>query len=250
MSLKKIILLNFFATISIFVLAQSKTVGDIPLPYGFHRVPVQNGSFAEFLRNMPLSDDNTVYYYNGEKKYDQSAHYAVIDYDIGNRDLQQCADAVMRLRAEYLFAQKRYSEIHFNFLGDGKPHYYLDYAGNDRSYKKFRKYLNYVFAYANTASLKKELLPVDIDKMQIGDVFIQSGNPYGHAMIVVDMAINIRTHQKIFLLAQSFMPAQSIHIVINPLDANLSPWYSTDFVQLQTPYWTFTRNDLRRFQGE
>jgi len=108
--------------------------------------------------------------------------------------------------------------------------------------------MNYVFAYANTASLKKELKHVEISDMKIGDVFIQTGNPYGHAMIVMDMAENPKTHRKIFLLAQSFMPAQSIHIVKNFSNRTLSPWYFADTERIITPYWTFTKYDLYRFE--
>jgi hypothetical protein len=37
--------------------------------------------------------------YNGAPKFRQDVHAAVIDIDVGTRDLQQCADATMRLRA-------------------------------------------------------------------------------------------------------------------------------------------------------
>lgn len=156
----------------------------------------------------------------------------------------------MRLRAEYLYKQQKYEKIHFNFLSDGKPRYYVNYAGSDRSYKTFRRYLDYIFAYANTASLIRELQKVDFEDMQIGDIFIQTGRPYGHAMIVVDMAVNPKTGEKIFLLAQSFMPAQSIHIVKNLNNPSLSPWYSINCTQIETPYWTFTKQDLYRFKEE
>lgn len=86
---------------------------------------------------------------------------------------------------------QRLDEIHFNFLSDGKPRYFKQYANGDHSYKKFRKYKNYIFAYANTASLRRELTKVsDIKNIQVGVVFIQQGNPFGHAIFVIDVAKN------------------------------------------------------------
>jgi Domain of unknown function (4846) len=38
----------------------------------------------------------------GDMKARQDVQYAVLDISVGNRDLQQCADAVMRIRGEYL----------------------------------------------------------------------------------------------------------------------------------------------------
>jgi len=224
-------------------------ISDIPVPAGFERINYEPESFGFYLRNFDLDSDNTVYYYNGDKKYSQTYHFAVMEMDIGSRDLQQCADAVMRLRAEYLYGQKQYDKIHFNFLSDGKPRYYVDYAGNDRSYSKFRKYMDYIFSYANTASLKKEMENIPFGEMQIGDVFIQIGSPYGHSVIVVDMAQNPKTGEIIFMLAQSFMPAQSIHVLRNFNDSSISPWYSLNFGDyLSLPEWTFSSEDLHRFK--
>ena len=153
----------------------------------------------------------------------------------------------MRLRGEYLFAQKRYDEIHFNFLRDNKPRYYKDHADSEHSHKSFRKYMDYIFSYANTASLRRELPNVSVDDMQIGDIFIQQGLPYGHAVMVVDMAENAEG-KKIFMIAQSYMPAQDIHILKNFNDSNNSPWYSVDFGDsLITPQWDFYATDLKRF---
>jgi len=75
-----------------------KTTQSIPTPAGYTRV--QTDGFGSYLRNIALKQDNTVYLYNGEKKANQSAQYAVMDVSVGGQDLQQCADAVMRLRAE------------------------------------------------------------------------------------------------------------------------------------------------------
>ena len=59
--------------------------------------------------------------------------------------------------------------------------------------------------------------------MKIGDVFIKGGSP-GHAVTIVDIAINPKTNKKVFLLAQSYMPAQEIKILKNPNNSELSPW--------------------------
>ena len=66
-----------------------------------------------------------------------------------------------------------------------------------------------------------------------------------HAVIVVDVAQKGR--ERMFLLAQSYMPAQEIHVLRNPAREG-DPWYSIDFGEtLVTPEWTFRRGDLKRF---
>ena len=228
-------------------------IGDINPREGFRRVKVPQGSFAEFLRNYPLKGDWTVYDYTGKQLPAQAqfACQAVLDIDIGNRDLLQCADAVMLLRAEYLYSQKRYSEIHFNALS-GKRMNYTDYVKGDYSKAKFRKYMEYVFAYANTESLEKEMKPRRIEDVQIGDVFVTSGNP-GHAMIVVDMAVDQHGNRAL-LFAQGMMPARSVHVVTNLEHGEDTPWYLIDkYLEWGTlfvfPNYVFSaKTDLKTFE--
>ena len=160
----------------------------------------------------------------------------------GAVDLQQCADAVMRLRAEFLFERRRWSEIIFQ---DNAGKLYTYRGGNDR--KAFDSYLRNVFAWCGTASLEKQLKRVScMDEIQPGDVLIRGGFP-GHATIVMDVAAN-RLGQKVYLLAQSYMPAQDIHILRNPMDLQQSPWYKpVDNQPIITPEWTFCPNQLRRW---
>ncbi len=103
--------------------------------------------------------------------------------------------------------------------------------------------------YAGTASLSKELKSVDISEVEIGDVFIQGGFP-GHAVIVVDMAVST-TGEKLIMLAQSYMPAQDIHVLVNPANKRLGAWYEVEKIKekemLITPEWQFTSSDLKRF---
>lgn len=217
-------------------------VKDIPLPEGFYRVPVKENSFAAWLRQRPLKKDKTVYLYNGMPKRNQLAQYAVLDISVGEQDLQQCADAVMRLRAEYLYDQGSYSQIVFT---DNAAHAYSYKNGNNRT--AFNNYLRTVFAFCGTASLEKQLKPVGaLQNIQPGDVFIKGGFP-GHAVMVMDVAQNGKG-EKIYLLCQSYMPAQDIHLLKNPADPGSSPWYKVvDNHDVITPEWTFRPGQLRRW---
>lgn len=242
------------------------TAGEIPLPEGYERISLPASSFGAYLRTVPLKDDNTVYLYNGAKKANQNAQYRVLDVTVGKKDLQQCADAIMRLYAEYQYAGKKYNAISFNAT-DGSP---MDYASwmngyrfsekNNRLQKQklatpcsgrdcFEKYLETVFLYAGTLSLSQSLQPVKVTEQPTGgNVFIKGGSP-GHAVIVMDVARHKTTGDIIFLLAQSYMPAQDIHILKNPLSpGRLSPWYqAVPDRDLVTPEWIFKTGSLKRF---
>jgi hypothetical protein len=238
----------------------------IPVPETYERIETAAGSFECWLRHLPLEDGRSqVHLYDGSTKRNQNSHFAVVNIDVGNKDLQQCADAVIRLRAEYLYSLGRFDAIHFNFTSGDRADFTAWIGGSrpivlgnnvrwvklwkkDYSHKSFRAYMNAVFRYAGSASLSKELHPVaDVNDMQIGDVFIRGGFP-GHAAIVVDMAPNRQTGKKVFLLAQSYMPAQDIHVLRNPTNRVLDPWYQVDFGEiLRTPDWVFTKNELMRF---
>jgi hypothetical protein len=214
-------------------------------PPGFDRVPAAAGSWAEWLRGLPMKAAGApVLTYTGAPKWRQDVHVAVIDIDVGKRDLQQCADAVMRLRAEWLYGAGRKRDIAFNHT-NGKR---LAFAQRSKAdYASFRKYMDYVFAYAGTYSLEQELKSVRIEDIAIGDVFIKGGFP-GHAVLVADMAENKTTGEKRFLLVQSYMPAQEMHVLKNPNATDGGPWYATSFGdQLATPEWTFARTALKRW---
>ncbi len=241
----------------------------VAAPDGFERVPVDAGSFAAWLRHLPLKPGNPpVLLHDGRRKTNQEAHAAVVDIDVGSRDLQQCADAVMRLRAEYLFSRGAHAAIHFDFTSGDRADWtrWRDgwrptVAGNrvawarsaplDASRHAFRGYLDTVFTYAGTRSLARELTPVpDPAAMRIGDVFIQGGSP-GHVVLVADLAAPRGDGRRLFLLLQGYMPAQDIHLLRNPAEAAQSPWYAAGFGEtLRTPEWTFRRSDLRRFEGD
>lgn len=220
------------------------TIGAIPVPTGYHRLPEGPGSFGTWLRGVALKKSLTVYLYNGTPKTNQDAQFAILDIPVGHEDLQQCADAVMRLRAEYLYNSKRYAEICF-YTERGVR---LDFGEcADKGRTAFDRYLRKVFTYCSTRTLARQLIPASLNTVEAGDVLIRSGSP-GHAMLVVDVAVDGQGH-RIFLLAQSYMPAQDIHIVRNPGD-DRSPWYRADtsIKILSTPEYSFTTSELRTWK--
>ena len=233
------------------------------VPSGYKRISVEDGSFAHFLRNQKLKPyGEKVLYFDGRIKKSEGIYDSVVDVQIGDRDLHQCADAIMLLRAEYFYQKKEYDKISFNFVSgfnaqyskwiqgyrinpDGKGSYYKK-TGPSNTYKDFRNFMNIVFGYAGTLSMEKEMKPQTLDSIKIGDVFIKGGSP-GHAVIIVDMAENDKG-EKIFMLAQSYMPAQQTQILLNPNDVSMGVWYSlkgTDI--LNTPEWRFGVENLKKF---
>lgn len=234
-------------------------------PDGYCRIETAPGGFGEWLRRLPLLPGRPpVLLFDGRQKA-KDVHHAVVDLDVGTRNLQQCADAVIRLRAEYLRSAGCEDRIVFDFTSgdaaawtDWQKGLRPEIRGNavtwrpgappDASPASFRRYLDTVFTYAGTASLIRELEKVaDPSRVEIGDVVIRGGFP-GHAVLVADVAENARG-ERIFLLLQSYMPAQQIHVLKGPDEAQ-RPWYpARSSGPLKTPEWRFEYGDLYRFAG-
>jgi hypothetical protein len=215
-------------------------------PAGATRVSVAAGSFGDWLRHLPLLPrESPVLLFDGTRKLRQDVHEAVIDIDVGRRDLQQCADAVMRLRAEYLFAAGRFDQIRFH-PQPGKSNA-IEWSGGARR-DGWDHFLVRVFAAAGSASLDAEL-PQAHGTPLPGDVLIQGGYP-GHAVVVLDVAAD-PSGRRYLLLGQSYMPAQQIHVLKNLGDPRLSPWYDAAALNgagVATPEWRpFKSKDWRRF---
>src|SRR6185312_5801314 len=212
-------------------------------PPGAARVAVADGSFGDFLRRLPLKPRGTaVRLYDGTPEARQDVHAAVVDLDVPPRDLQQCADAVMRLWAEYRYTLGARIAFHPD---PGKSRA-LAFDARTHDRRAFEHWLIKVFADAGSASLEAELRAAS-GEVQPGDVLIQGGYP-GHAVLVLDVAAG-KDGRRWLLLGQSYMPAQDFHVLVNPATPS-SPWYDAAALAtgLKTPEWRpFTRRDVRRF---
>jgi hypothetical protein len=220
-------------------------------------VELSDTSFGSWLRRIPLKKDNRIFYHDGRLKPDQSSHVAVLDITLGKKDLQQCADAIIRLRTEWLVARGLSASVVF-YSTSGQPMSYDKWkmgeryrvAGNKlQSYRSaslnnsgdLNPYLECVFSYAGTHSLKAQLRKKNWQHLAPGDVLIEAGSP-GHAMLVIDVAIDAKG-RRAYLLAQGFMPAQDMHVVVNPV-TGAAWYYSSHTTAIDTPGWSFTTDDL------
>ena len=253
-------------TIPIFINPEGTTLETRILPpEGFNRVEQEDGSLGAFVRNFSMKPDGAkVHHYDGTEKYNQSVHVAVFDLSLENRDLQQCADSVMRMYGEYYWHTEQYEKIAFHFTNGflaeytkWRDGYRIVVEGNDVSWTKskvyddsyqcFLSYMQIVFSYAGTLSMESETVPIDMNDMQIGDVFLSGGSP-GHVVMVVDVCEN-EAGEKAFLLAQGYMPAQDFHVLKNP-ENEYNPWYYAEDLTypFRTPQYTFYEGSLKRYK--
>lgn len=233
-------------------------------PAGYQRVPPQPGSFAAWLRELPLLPAGSpVRAFDGRVLRDGNdpGVAAVVDLDLSRRDRQQCADSVMRLRGEYLQASGRADKASFPWAG-GKRFGYKQWREGLRPVQKgrswafeakarpssghesFRAYLEFMFTWTGTQHLVSEPR-VAADKLQPGDFFIQAGSP-GHAVIALDLVRDAAGRRRA-LIGQGFMPAQDLHVL---RAGDGSAWFELSPPRpVQTPFWRpFAWSELRRFR--
>ncbi len=256
----------FYFFLPLIVQSQNNIETKFIPPAGFDRV--YNDSYSKFLRHQPLKQKNIVKYHNGQVRFNEANEIfaAVFDYDIGRLDLHQCADAAIYLRAKYNYTVGYLDKLAYTFTS-GSITTYKDYLAGatyravnngadtekvynnprEHNFKTFRRWLDLVWNYAGTWSVENyDTDFVDIQDIKPGDIFIQGGFP-GHAVTVVDVAVNVN-NEKVYMLAQSFMPAQEQHILINP--KNNTVWYKLDKSDTNnTPEFTFESNQLKRFKN-
>lgn len=237
----------------------------VALPEGYKRKEYSKGSFQDYLRNYPLKTyGSPIINYDDSKYFAQHWHAAILEVPVPKNGLQQCADALMRLRAEYLWEKNRKDEIGFNFTSG---HYcsWKKYAegyrpkinGNRVNFHKtaaanysevnFYRYLNLIFTYAGTLSLSTELPKVDIKDLKIGDMLVKPGTP-GHIEIIVDHAVD-ENGKSLFLLAQGNTPAQNVCLLKNFEETKISPWYRfAENESVYTPSYYFENPIFIRFK--
>lgn len=227
-------------------LRKSQTVGEIAPPRGFERVDARAGDYTSFLRSLPLKPYGTkVQLYTGGDARLQFLSAAVIDLPLLS-NYEQCADATMRIRAEYFYKSGRYGDIRFTDVNGNK----LTYQGGANR-KAFEKYMRIVYGVCSTFSLFHETKPRAISEVQPGDVLVfkaREGRKYGHAILVADVARNKQGKVAILCL-EGNTPARDLHIMRNMANPARNPWFILDEDDsiIMISVFPFHANELRHY---
>ena len=199
-------------------------------PAGFTRV--DGGQFGVWLQSLKLRDPSIRVRTFAGAEVDHPAR--VVDMPLAPGDLQQCADSLIRLRADWLKSVGRPITFHAT---SGDPIPYAKWASGQRPFESggrlrwkrvavgtWDEYLAAVFTWAGTRSLLLDTVPAD--KPQPGDMLLVPGSP-GHVVVFLDVAT--RGDETLVLIGEGYMPAQDFHVELGPNDGW---WRLTETIDL------------------
>lgn len=211
-------------------ISTSQSQNSIPAPKGYSKIDYPEDSLESYIKSMDFSSQDVVDY-KGNVKLSADSVAGTYNFEVGNENLMQCADCVIRIYSEYLLSSGKEEKIAFH-LTNGTLMKYSDWKNGkrllafgdfakmipattpDSSFDCFSAYLKSVYRYAGTKSLEKECEKISLQNLSVGDLVLKGGTP-GHVMMVVDMAEN-STGEKCYLFAEGFTPAMSFHILKTP----------------------------------
>ncbi|MDR0728626.1 MAG: DUF4846 domain-containing protein [Prevotellaceae bacterium] len=234
-------------------------------PESFVRTDAKEHSFTLFLRNLPLFPEGTPVrnYANEPVETDKkSGTAAILDIETGTRNWQCTVQSLMRIWAEYLFERQQFSAIQFH-IRNGKTIPYQQWAQgmnitvdnraywtktpyNPQQYRTFRRYLDFIFQYSDFQTVRHDIDSVVVGDLSPGDLLLHDG----FAMMVLDMAVNRDTGEKIVLLVSGGAPAQSIRVLQNTIQGEPpSAWFKIgEQGAINTGVVEFSATDFYRFK--
>jgi hypothetical protein len=199
---------------------------------GYGGFPDDPNSWSEWLRLLPLAASGTpVRNYRGEIVVpgDDEQLAAVVAIDIGSRDLQQSADVLLRLHAEWRWYR---GELRMLYLSDsklelplqkwgagerlvaagGQPKWVAQAAAKPKlDGVDFREYLEAVLAWSDGQALVAESVPLAPEGLEPGAFFLRQGHP-ADVLVVLDVATS-PAGERAMLLAHARNPSENIHVI-------------------------------------
>lgn len=205
--------------------ALAETLAEaFPPPAGAHRAPAD--AFGAWLGELPLyAPDRQVLSYDGRPMAMNAAR--VVDIPVGTRDLQQCADSALRLRASWQRSVGQSPAFHYTSgdlsswsawsagtrprVSGNSVSFAAHAAAADSGDASFEAWLMNLYTYAGTRSLALDT--VAVTEPRAGDLVVIPGSP-GHAVVLLDVATDGATTW--VLVGQGYMPAMDFHVLAGP----------------------------------
>ncbi|MBD5269834.1 MAG: DUF4846 domain-containing protein [Bacteroides sp.] len=241
------------------------------LPAGFYRTTPSRGSWEEFLQNLPLTGkDAAPFVFNGVQR-EQQGYTSVADVDTDSLDLHHSVNAVVRLRAEYLFDSGQYDKIHFTLNNNSRCDFLKwaqefqasdneKKAGSNDSSKEngfshgvFLTYLRFILAHIDQKSFLSDMEEISEENFGIGTVIIDSKPPYACAIVVDYIKAGVDKNglndSDAVLLAQGGILSQDIVILDgNYREGLFSPNQDED--RYYSSIWTTTSKGERPIRSQ
>ena len=239
-------------------------------PDSFVRPPFPETSVQSYFQDLAILPQNTkVMKYDGYKK-SYECYSAVLKTDTDmEQNMMHGEHMIQYLRGQYLFEKGKFDLIDFSYddnrtmsfeqYGAGARFVWQDSLfvidtidGEDYSAEAFAIYMKEVFTNSSSKALTSDTKVISQENLSIGDVFVQpsKNRTPGHAVLVIDMVVNPYTGERLILLGQGYSPTQDMHIIHNPYESDISPWYRVqeDEMYFATAQWIFRKKHIRRFR--
>jgi len=211
--------------------AYTPLVERITAPTGFRRVCVAGGSFADWLRHLPVCPPGTPVTTARRKVVlagDDPNLAAVIVLQPHVRRLLSGANMMLRLRAEYAWSVGDAGGLAFHYTCGhlaswrawsagmrpqivGRSVRFIQTDIRDASRSSFCGYLETLFRFASSGSLLDDTRPVRDRTIAAGDFFLRTARP-AHAVMVLDVATNPAGQVRV-LLGAGGRPVQTFHML-------------------------------------
>jgi hypothetical protein len=233
---------------------------------GYSLFVAELGSWTEWLRLLPLAAPGTpVRNFQGQIVVpgDDEHLAAVVAIDVGSRDIQQSADVILRMHAEWRWFSEDYRMLYLSdselelplqkwragerLVADGdQPKWVTQQAPQPKvDHAEFRAYLDSVFAWSDSRALLAESVALRPENLEPGAFFLHAGNP-SEVLLVLDVATS-PAGARAMLLAQALNPAENIHVLRPSRDSAWFPVRTDQPVRVPRAQ-PFSWTELRRLK--
>jgi hypothetical protein len=237
----------------------------IPPPDGFARIPAPAGSFASWLRHLPVLPADTPVT-TGKRKVvltaDDQQLAAAIALQPRTEKALAGPNMLIRLRAEYCWAAQHMKNLGFHFTSGhlaswdqwaegrrptvhGKAVSFAPAAERDESRESFCSYLETIFEYSSAYSVFDDTTAVGDGSIAPGDIFLRPGKG-PCSLLVIDVVTNERG-DVCAMLGDAGTPAQTFHVIKSSSGSAWFPIVQGEELTIQSKRLLRMR-DLRRWK--